>query len=82
MLEYSTKKVEKEERILTKVICDICKKEYNTDNDEDQMQIQEFHHVRFMGGYGSIFGDGVVMESNICQYCLGKTLGNYMRVVE
>jgi hypothetical protein len=49
------------------VICDICKREVLA---TDINEIQEFHHVHFIGGYGSIFGDGTTVDCDICQYCL------------
>ncbi len=47
--------------------CDKCKKTFGI---KDSMEIQEFHHIRFEGGYGSIFGDGVGVECDLCQMCL------------
>ncbi len=35
-------------------ICDRCKKEINKN---DIAEIQEVYSIRFIGGYGSIFGD-------------------------
>ena len=56
------------------ITCDECKKEF--DWEEDTMAIQEFHHIRFTGGYGSIFGDGSTMKADICQNCVKKLLGS------
>lgn len=30
-------------------------------------------------GYGSIFGDGIKIECDICQHCLKKLIGEYCR---
>ena len=61
--------------------CDICKKTYQYDDTtEAQFEIQEFLHIRFTGGYGSVFGDGDRVECDICQRCVKEKLGAYMRV--
>lgn len=54
------------------IVCDICGKTY--DND---MDIQEFHHIDFTGGYGSVFGDMTRIMCDICQDCLKKMIGPY-----
>ena len=53
-----------------KVICDICKKEF--DAKKDDMEVQEFIYVRNIGGYSSIFGDGEEIYYDICQHCFQK----------
>ncbi len=65
---------------LKSIQCDKCKKEFQ--NDDDIFEIQEFHHVRFEGGYGSVFGDGDIIECDICQHCLKELIGNYYRTVD
>ncbi len=60
------------------VICDVCKVEFAADD----LETQEFHHVRFTGGYGSIFGDGMHVECDICQYCLKRLIGTYCRMAD
>ena len=69
------------------ITCDVCKKKYYYDrNDrneginEDIMEIQEFHHIYFVGGYKSIFGDENVITGDICQHCLKEKLGEYLAV--
>lgn len=69
MIEY--KKETKEVDIPYKIICDICKKEYNADN---WIELQEFTHIREVCGYGSLFGDGMKIYVDICQHCLYKFL--------
>jgi len=75
MIKCETRMVEQTEPV--KVICDICKKEYLCD---DVMEIQEFHHIRFTGGYHSVFGDGSTVELDICQHCLKEKLGEYLPI--
>jgi len=63
---------------LGKLICDVCKKEYNP--EKDILETQEFNHINFQGGYDSVFGDGSTVELDICQHCLKKLLGEYIRL--
>ena len=63
-----------------KIICDICKKEYDADENWDE--VQEFHHINFTGGYNSIFGDGTRVECDICQYCLKNMIEKYATLSE
>jgi hypothetical protein len=76
MISYKTEQVE--QRLAETITCDVCKTTY--DYEKDIMEIQEFHHIRFRGGYGSVFGDGAPMEADICQHCLKKSLGDCLRV--
>lgn len=43
---------------------------------------QECISIRFRGGYGSVFGDGSLVEADICQHCLAEVLGKHLRVTE
>ena len=58
-----TKEVQK----ISEVTCDICKKNFDTKKDE--LEIQEFVYIRDIGGYNSVFGDGVEIHYDICQHC-------------
>lgn len=60
---------------MKKMICDICKKEY-----ADEMEIQEFVCIDFVGGYKSVFGDGNHVKCDICQYCLKKLIYPYTQI--
>lgn len=84
MIKYREKIVKKKEQVPVSLVCDICKKEYfysneNENHFEDDYEIQEFLHVRFTGGYGSVFGDGNVVACDICQNCLQKLIGKHIR---
>lgn len=59
------------------VTCDKCHRQYPAEN---YIEIQEFHHIRFTGGYGSVFGDEADVECDICQHCLKKIIGDVCRV--
>jgi len=65
------KEIKTVETVCTSIICDICKKEYNVNDD---FELQEFTCLDFIGGYSSVFGDGVEYKIDICQYCLKKML--------
>jgi len=67
-----TKEVIEREDLIS-VQCDICGKVY-----DDTLELQEFHYIQFIGGYGSIFGDGLGIQCDVCQYCLHKIIkGKY-----
>lgn len=38
--------------------------------------------INFHGGYHSIFGDGNVVEMDLCQHCVKEVLGQWIRVTE
>ena len=45
----------------------------------------EFHEavsIDLKAGYGSVFGDGNVVQIDLCQQCLKLTLGRWLRIVE
>jgi hypothetical protein len=60
--------------------CDKCHKVY--DVDDDCLEAQEFHHIRFTGGYASVFGDEATIECDLCQRCLKELIGDICRVVD
>lgn len=59
--------------------CDVCKRRWKTEGD-DIMEVQEFHHINFVGGYDSVFGDSMCVRLDICQHCLKDLLGKYLRI--
>ena len=65
---------------LYSITCDKCGRTFLA--REDFLEVQEFHHVNFCGGYGSIFGDMNEVECDICQHCLKKMIGDIVRVKE
>lgn len=78
MIEYESQKVE--QKIPIKITCDVCKKKF--DVEKDSFDIQEFLFVNFTAGYGSVFGDGSQVKADICQECVKKLLGEYVRIDE
>lgn len=72
MKKYKTRIINIQKDIPFSLICDKCKKEYFF--EEDYFEIQEFHFIKFRGGYSSVFGDLSNNEYDICQHCLYKWL--------
>jgi hypothetical protein len=65
---------------VTSIICDRCKKEYP--NNHNEFEIQEFHHINFSGGYGSVFGDERRISCDLCQCCLQDLIKGFCRVAK
>ena len=59
------------------IVCDICGKIVDA---SDFTEIQEFHHVDFHGGYGSVFGDCHHVQCDICQDCLKSMIYDHCRI--
>tara|TARA_R110002050_G_scaffold17413_15_gene51796 strand:+ start:823 stop:1278 length:456 start_codon:yes stop_codon:yes gene_type:complete len=57
------------------ITCDVCKTRY-----DDPVEMQAFIQILKTGGYGNIFGDGALMECDLCQYCLKERLGDSLRI--
>jgi hypothetical protein len=62
------------------VVCDRCHREMGPDKTD--FELQERTAIRFRGGYGSVFGDGNLVEADICQNCLQEVFGKYLRITE
>lgn len=62
------------------VVCDRCHRKMVPDDTD--CEHQERIAIRFRGGYGSSFGDGNLVEADICQHCLQEVLGKYLRITE
>lgn len=75
MRQTRTKTVEEEI-----VVCDRCHREMEP-GDMD-CEHQERIAIRFRAGYGSLFGDGNLVEADICQHCLQEVFGKYLRITE
>jgi hypothetical protein len=78
MINTITKKTVRREKCVLSVTCDKCKKEISPDN---VVEMQEVFHIRFTGGYGSVFGDESQVECDLCQHCLKELIGPYYRSV-
>jgi hypothetical protein len=60
--------------------CDRCGREMTF--EEHTSDWQERFAIRFRGGYGSVFGDGNIVEGDFCQQCIHDTLGKYLRITQ
>lgn len=68
-------KAKKLQLIVTGFTCDRCGKTLTNEQPEHQ----EILHIDFMGGYDSVFGDGVKVECDLCQECLKVLIGDFCR---
>lgn len=69
MKNYKSVKITRDD--LESITCDFCKKTYKKENF---IEFQEFSEILYVGGYGSVIGDGVVVSVDICQHCLLKLI--------
>lgn len=58
--------------------CDCCNKIYY--NKTSDFEYYEKFSLNQDCGYASIFGDGNIIECDLCQMCLKKLLGNFIRI--
>jgi hypothetical protein len=64
------------------IVCDICNKEFSYLEKADILEIQEFYQINFTGGYDSVFGDGTIVQCDVCQHCLLKMIQGKYREIE
>ncbi len=66
------------------ITCDKCKREWSCkkEHNYDPMEIQEFTHLAFTGGFASVFGDMNTVNVDICQHCLKELIGDFCRYNE
>jgi hypothetical protein len=57
--------------------CDVCKTSYSV--DDCSYEQNEFINIDYIGGYGSVFGDGTRITLDICQHCFKVFLGDYIQ---
>lgn len=60
------------------VVCDRCSREMRVNAPD--FEHQERLAVRFRAGSDSVFGDGSLVESDLCQSCVLEVLGPWLRV--
>jgi len=70
------KKIVKEIERTVAYVCDVCKERY-----DGVIEMQEFVHIHFVGGYGSVFGDSCEYRLDMCQHCAKKLLVEHLRCV-
>ena len=78
MITYTS--ISKPTQVPTSIKCDVCGTSYAYKSGDDRMEIQEFLCIDHKGGYGSIFGDPSSIKCDICQHCLKRLLGKYLRI--
>lgn len=74
MLKTTTKT--QEIKVIEGIMCDRCGRTASHYND---LEYQEFTRLSQRGGYGSIIGDGIEWSLDLCQHCLVKVFGKYIR---
>lgn len=62
------------------IICDRCHREMAP--DDANCEHHERIAIRYRAGYGSVFGDGNLVEADLCQHCLQEVLGKYLRITQ
>lgn len=62
-------------RILEATPCSRCQRDLS-----DVEEHQESMVIQFRAGYGSVFGDGNVVNGTLCQYCVQEVLGPYLLI--
>lgn len=62
----------------TVCVCDRCGLEMHRQGSD--FEWQERVSIAFRAGYGSVFGDGNLVELDLCQHCLRDLLGPWLRV--
>ena len=75
MKTYRREIVEQEVQTLESITCDVCK---NTIPLDDFVELQEMVFIEFIGGYGSVFGDGDQVTLDMCQHCFKEKLGEFV----
>ena len=73
MIKYKKKVVE--EFVFDEFVCDYCGRKLS----EGDLDLQEVHSITFVGGYSSIFGDGIKVSCDLCQECLRDRIGDIFR---
>jgi Fe2+ or Zn2+ uptake regulation protein len=64
----------------THIKCDRCGKTVSIDDEYEEAQ--EFLELEERGGYGSVFGDGVLIQLDLCQHCQKELFGEYVRLTD
>ena len=75
MKTYRREIVKRETQALESVTCDVCKNAIPLD---DILELQEMVSIEFVGGYGSVFGDGEQVSIDMCQDCFKEILGEFV----
>ena len=71
-----TEKIVVSTTVETIIECDSCGRE----SEIGSMEASEYLRIDFRGGFLSIFGDGSKVSSDLCQFCIKKYLGNFLKI--
>lgn len=77
MIKYKT--FMKEHFEVDYIECDSCNKKID---QSDRIELQETLYISFIAGYGTVFEDGEEYETQLCQHCVKKILGKFLREVK
>lgn len=77
MIRFKEIEVAETKKVAEKYICDRCGKEVIA--EKDIFELQEWHFIRFTGGYNSAFGDMSEISCDICDSCLKILIGDFCR---
>lgn len=66
------------ESFTKQIRCDRCGRLF----EDGEVEFNEIVSIDQKAGYGSAFGDGNDVQIDLCQHCLKRTLGRWLRVVE
>lgn len=61
------------------ITCDRCRRRVEVDRD-DACELGEWWRMERLGGYASVFGDGAIIQVDLCQQCVKSTLGDWLRI--
>jgi len=64
-------------KVVDSVRCDCCGRE-----DNNELEMQEYLAIDFVGGYMSVFGDGTEFTGDFCQHCVKAMMGSYLHEKE
>jgi len=62
------------------IICDRCDRV--AQKVSNNFEFEEYLSIDYIGGYGSIIGDGTRIQLELCQYCIKELLLPYARLGE
>ena len=73
MKKFEKKTIER--LVVTEITCNKCRRVITPG---EPFEWQEIESIRFTGGFGSVFGDGLSFECDLCQHCLKELIGEYL----
>jgi len=63
--------------VIKSVKCDCCHGDISVRNP---IEFQEIVSIDFVGGCGSVFGDGTRVQLELCQYCFKRLMDGMYRI--